>query len=229
MKKLLIIFCLLLSSIGLSAQMNNPYADDKLWGYGLSLGMSFSGYRALPASQNDSILSPTLRPGFSVGFISDLRMSRHLNLRLTPTFNFTDRDLLFHFGSATAKNDTIAIPSVSLSFPLLLKWSAEREKNYRPYLIGGGGIQIEFNRNRNWLIIPKVFDYFAVFGIGVDIYTPYVKICPELSYKVGLNNINLKPGENIAGKPWQPSDRTYTDAISKLFNHQLVLTINFER
>ena len=94
---------LLLIAVPAKAQ-NNPYADDKLLHFGFSIGMDFLSYGVEEA---DSLLqidrhetvyharTSNIGMGFSVGFIADLRLTRHLNLRLCPGMHFGERTLTY--------------------------------------------------------------------------------------------------------------------------------------
>ena len=104
MKKLSIIFLLsLVSIVSLKAQ-NNPYVDDKLIHFGFSLGMDFLSYAiqetdtALQLEMHDAayhtrVSAPSM--GFAVGFITDLRLTRHLNLRFCPALHFGQRTITY--------------------------------------------------------------------------------------------------------------------------------------
>ena len=88
-------------------------------------------------------------PGFSVGFITELRLTKHLNLRFTPSLSFGERSISYKsytladslIGYTNVAGNKPSILTIPVSIPLYLKWSAEREANYRPYVIVGGGIQ----------------------------------------------------------------------------------------
>lgn len=170
----------------------------------------------------------SMMPGFSVNFITDLRLSRHLSLRFTPGMQFSSRTISYtsesgNFpGAKSRKTEVLAIP---ISIPLYLKWAAEREGNYRPYLIGGGGISYNINLDKTKPILLKGLDYFVEVGFGCDFYFPWFKWCPELTYRIGFAN-QLVPVEERTQLPID--DEFYTRAIDKLLNRAIVLTFNFE-
>lgn len=172
-----------------------------------------------------------LTPGFTVGFITDLRLSRHLNLRFTPGLSFGQRTITYKTESGhevrgnEGNGKNVDILSLPISIPLYLKWSAEREKNYRPYLIAGGGASYDFGGQKERPIYPKKWDFFIDFGFGCDFYFSWFKFCPELKYQIGFMNM-LTPVEDRPelGKP----DYFYTNALSRLRNQMITLTFNFE-
>lgn len=237
-KYLLIILC----SCGLVAQaQNNPYVDDKLVHFGFSLGLNMMTFGVtdseqpiMMGGQTDTLHArvSNLLPGFSVGFITDLRLSRHLNLRLCPGLSFSQRSLTYkaisgreiHSGDGQ-HGDVISLLSIPITIPLYLKWSAERERNYRPYLIGGGGFEYNVYRDTEQPVLLKGPDYFVEVGFGCDFYFQWFKFCPQITYRIGFANQLTPTDEN---PHLLPDNAFYTDVISRLMSHMLCLTFNFE-
>lgn len=216
--------------------MNNPYIDDKLVHFGFYLGVNFMGYGVTDSNQkiNGEVYHArvsSLLPGFSVGFITDLRLSRHLNLRFTPGLNFGQKSITYitesgHEVHGSGSNGSVTdILSLPISIPLYLKWSAEREKNYRPYVIFGGGASYDFGGQKDRPIYQNKWDAFIDFGFGCDLYFSWFKFCPELRYQIGFINA-LTPAETRSeiGVP----DYFYTNALSHLRNQAITLSFNFE-
>ena len=241
--KYVVCIILLLSSICGRAQ-NNPYVDDKLLHIGFSLGMDVLSYSIQQADtalqidkHGDAYYPRTSAPslGLAVGFITDLRMTRHLNLRFCPALHFGSRTINYKSYTDTvlgnhpyhpSKQSLLSIP---VSIPLYVKWSAEREFNYRPYVIAGGGISIDIMRDKEKVILPKRMDYFMEVGFGCDFYFRWFKLSPEIRYRVGFNNV-LTPTADCQKEGWGIGKEYYyyTDAIEKLTNQQLSLIFNFE-
>ena len=220
---------------------NRPYVDDKLFHFGFQLGVNFSSFGV-----TDSELPITneltgeqeiyharvsgLLPGFHVGFISDLRLCKFLNLRFCPGMQFTSRTLSYKTESGHevkgygvgSTTDVLAIP---VYLPLYLKWSAAREGNYRPYVIAGGGVSFNVSRDRSKPVVLNLMDYFCEIGFGVDLYLRWFKFCPEITYRIGFAD-QLCPGEGRM--ELSPYTYFYTDAIARLSNHCVCLTFNFE-
>lgn len=217
--------------------MNNPYVDDKLIHFGFSLGMNIMSYGV--TETQDTIdgevyharVSSVL-PGFSVGFIMDLRLSRHLNLRFCPGLHFGQRTISYKNesgnpirGSEDSYRDKAEILSLPITIPFYLKWSAEREMNYRPYLILGGGVQYDFGGQKERPLYQQKFDYFIDFGFGCDFYLAWFKLCPEIKYQIGFANM-VTPVEDRTNLPKQ--DEFYTRALDRLHNQMITITFNFE-
>lgn len=223
---------------------HNPYVDDKLIHFGFSLGVDFLSYSVEGA---DSLMqmdkyqavyhARTTAPGvgFSVGFIADLRLARHLNLRFCPGMHFGERTLTYKsyqdtdISGTNCTNNRPSVLCLPIDIPLYLKWSAEREVNYRPYVTLGGGVSFDLGRSKDKVILQKTMDYFLDIGIGCDLYFRWFKLAPEIRYRIGFNNV-LTPIADAEKEDWKlpAGDFFYTDALSKLTNQQISLIFNFE-
>jgi len=228
-----------------NAQMaqNRPYVDDKLFHFGFQLGLNFASFSVtdseIPIS--NPITGETevyharvssLLPGFHVGFVTDLRLCKYLNLRFCPGMQFTSRSLSYKTesgrpveGTPGKTGKTVDVLAMPVYLPLYLKWSAAREGNYRPYLIGGGGASFNVSRDREKPVLLQTMDYFCEVGFGVDLYFRWFKFCPEITYRIGFaNQLAPSAGRNELA----PQDIFYTDALSRLTSHCVCLTFNFE-
>lgn len=223
---------------------HNPYVDDKLIHFGFSLGVDFLSYSVEGA---DSLMqmdkyqavyhARTTSPGvgFSVGFIADLRLARHLNLRFCPGMHFGERTLTYKsyqdtdISGTNCTNNRPSVLCLPIDIPLYLKWSAEREVNYRPYVTLGGGVSFDLGRSKDKVLLQQTMDYFLDIGIGCDLYFRWFKLAPEIRYRIGFNNV-LTPIADAEKEDWKlpAGDFFYTDALSKLTNQQISLIFNFE-
>ena len=170
-KKLLVILSLLVLTLNLRAQMHNPYVDDKIVHFGFSLGVNMMSFLVQDSQEIiDGELYharvSSLMPGFSVGFITDLRMTRHLNLRFCPVLHFGQKTVAYKNesgnpirGSIDSHREKAEVLSLPISFPFYIKWSAEREMNYRPYLIFGGGFHYDFGGQKERVLYQQKWDY----------------------------------------------------------------------
>ncbi len=223
---------------------NNPYVDDKIFHFGFQLGVNLSSFGVTdsqlelvdPNTGNLEIYHArvsSLLPGFHIGFVTDLRLCRYLNLRFCPGMQFINRTISYKTesgapvkGTPLKYYDKIDVLAMPVTLPLYLKWSAEREANYRPYVIAGGGVSINASRDNEKPILLNLMDYFLEVGFGVDLYARWFKFCPEITYRMGFAN-QLCP---ISRRHDHLSemDYFYTNAISRLTNHTICLTFNFE-
>ena len=241
------IYIVILSMLAFSARaqqaQNRPYADDKLFHFGFQLGVNFASFGVTDSEMEltDPVTGLTdiyharvssVLPGFHVGFITDLRLCQYLNLRFCPGMQFSSRTLTYKSESGrkvqgtpgkTGPNvDVLAMP---VNLPLYLKWSAMREGNYRPYVIGGGGVSVNVSRDRDKPVLLNMMDYFCEVGFGVDFYFRWFKFCPEITYRIGFAN-QLCPAEGRM--ELLPQDAFYSNSLSRLTNHCICLTFNFE-
>lgn len=235
------------------AGMNNPYVDDKIIHFGFSLGTNLMAFGVhdsnIPiADDGTPITDPSdprwaeaelyharvssLMPGFSVGFIMDVRLCQYLNLRFTPTLHFSNRTISYkaHSGKPVkgtpGHGSTAEVLSLPIDIPLYLKFSARREHNYRPYVIAGGGFSYNVSRDKEKVLMLSAPDWFVGIGFGVDIYLPWFKLAPEIRYQIGFqdaldHNVNKREG-------LQKPDYFYTRAIDRLSNHMVTISFNFE-
>lgn len=236
LKKLTIIALTAVLALNATAQ-NNPYVDDKIVHFGFSLGMNLMSFGVTDSEVqiNGDIYHArvsNLMPGFSVGFISDVRLCRYLNLRFCPGLSFSQRTLTYVTESGKPVRsqsgqfkENIDILSIPISIPLYLKFSAMRERNYRPYVIAGGGFEYNVYRDAERPVLLKGPDYFVELGVGCDFYFRWFKFCPQISYRIGFANILTPAEENIY---LTPDNRFYSTALSKLTSRMLCITFNFE-
>ena len=216
-----LIFCL---SQSVRSQQNLPYADDKLLHFGFSLGINTMDFGVRTSSDSVGARVSTLSPGFSVGIISNLRLSRYFNFRFTPTLHFGQRQLNYF---PKLKADSVLITSIPISLPVYIKYSAERKGNFRPYLIAGGGMSIDLATNKENPVLLRPVNLFAEFGVGCDIYFLFFKLAPELKYSIGFNDIFVPLNERESGQV-PTSKQRFSQSLNKLTSRMFTLTFNFE-
>ena len=218
-KFLLVIFSVFFFIGGSNAQGNLPYVDDKPLHFGYALGLNFMDFAVVPADINKDVSVTAVAPGFSVGAISDLRLNRYFNLRFTPTLMLSQRTLNY-------KNyDPAQILSVPLYLPLYIKYSSERKDNYRPYVLAGGGVWMDWGRNKERAVLLNPFDALVEAGVGCDLYFPFFKLSPVLKFAVGVSNVITPTAMRDTAPASGPGP---TDAISKLTTRMITLAFNIE-
>ena len=218
-KFLLVIFSVFFFIGGSNAQGNLPYVDDKPLHFGYALGLNFMDFAVVPADINKDVSVTAVAPGFSVGAISDLRLNRYFNLRFTPTLMLSQRTLNY-------KNyDPAQILSVPLYLPLYIKYSSERKDNYRPYVLAGGGLWMDWGRNKERAVLLNPFDALVEAGVGCDLYFPFFKLSPVLKFAVGVSNVITPTAMRDTAPASGPGP---TDAISKLTTRMFTLAFNIE-
>lgn len=221
---------------------NNPFVDDKLFHMGFQLGLNLMSYGITDSNQpiaplGDEVLYArvsSLLPGFCVAFVMDVRLSKHLNLRITPGLEFAQRTISYATKDGPFEGWAIGVDKIRtqnllcipITVPVYLKWSANRERNYRPYLLVGGGVAFNVNPSKvDDYVQTKVFDGFVEGGFGCDFYFSWFKFCPQLTYRVGFANQIQTIDTYITSTNEQ---QIFTTPISRMLNRELVLTFNFE-
>jgi hypothetical protein len=217
-------FFILGMSVSSWSQGNLLYVDNNILHFGFSLGINTMDFGVTTSSDSVNARVSTLKPGFSVGIISDLRINRYLNLRFTPTLNFSERQLNYY---PKTGNDSVNITSIPICLPIYLKFSSERTGNFRPYLIWGGGVSIDFATSKENPVLLKPVDFYTEFGVGCDIYFSFFKLAPELRYSLGFNDMFVPLDQRTSGQ-FSPDRQRFSLALSKLTSRMFTLTFNFE-
>jgi hypothetical protein len=203
----LLIFSLSGSVLGQSKKvLNYQVVDEKRLHFGFTIGlnsMDFSFNRN--GHIYDSLLADitTPSPGFNVNIVSELKLTDDLALRFLPGLVFGQRSVRFVSQSPAKDYDVLQIESNFIDIPLLIKYSADRINNFKPYLIGGGSVRFDMaakkenilkTRNVNGTPFEiemnlKPFDYYTEVGFGFDSYLKYFKLSTEIKLSVGLRGV----------------------------------------
>ena len=242
---ILLISCL--ATVQMTAQdrkvQNKPYIDLRPMHFGIHVGMNmqdieFENVGPQTITLDDGTMmqqtvvmdADKLNSGFSVGVLADLRLSNHLNLRITPTMHFGAKHLTFHNLSdldpeGFPHEETQDLKSTYISFPVDLKFSAQRWNNYRPYIIGGVNPMINLTGKDQDYIQLKRFDTFLEIGLGCDLYLPFFKLIPELKFCYSLTDAL---DHNNANELMDANKRIYANAVTSGHSKMIVLTFYFE-
>ncbi|MDR2840232.1 MAG: PorT family protein [Paludibacter sp.] len=232
MKKIITISIFFVCIFSLSVRAQGEYTgDERLLHFGFLLGFNTMDFRIQDSNVTDDgkhylVDVSQLRPGFSVGIISDLKISRYFDFRFTPTLHLAERELVYKANDGS-ENKSIVVPSIPISFPFYIRYSAERYENIRPYIIGGGGFNIDLGRDKDKPVYLKPFDMFVEAGVGCDIYFSFFKLAPELKFAVGFSNVLTGLSERDAGV-LNDADKFYSQSLSRLNSFMITLAFNFE-
>jgi hypothetical protein len=204
--------------------MNNPNYDDRFLSYGFLIGLHTTGYR-LQYHDDFAILDslhsiqPKMSPGFSLGFIVNLKLTEFLDLRLLPKVAFYEHALDYYFTGGTVLNQVVE--STVVEFPLMLKYKSARRGNVRMYMVGGVKPGIEASGKNN---IENEDDAIPInntnlsidVGFGFDFYYPLFKFSPELRFSRGIANM-LSSEKNI-----------YSQGVKQLNMNTITLYLLFQ-
>ena len=222
---------------------NKPYIDLRPMHFGIHVGLNMQDIEFVNMGpqtvtlDDGTVMQQTIvmdadrwNAGFSVGVLADLRLSDHLNLRLTPTMHFGAKHLTFHNltdldPEGFPHEETQDMKNTYISFPVDLKFSAQRWNNYRPYLIAGVNPMINLTGKDQDFIQLKRMDTFLEVGLGCDLYLPFFKLIPELKFCYSLTNALDR---NHPNELMDVNKRTYAKAVNSGHSKMIVLTFYFE-
>ena len=170
-------------------------------------------------------------PGFSVGILGNLLVSRYVDLRFIPTLSFGSRSLEYKIRAFGLNHDypdstftTLKrLNSTYLTFPLILKYRSWRSNNVGAYFLGGVSYSIDMAAAKrtklnkdNGILKLKTHDVSLQAGAGFDIYTNFFKLGIEAKMIYGMNNLIIKEND------------LYSGSLQKLHSKMFMLTFTFE-
>ncbi|WP_026978809.1 porin family protein [Flavobacterium tegetincola] len=192
------------------------------WGY--YLGMSYYDFKFEYNEPGQDILVEE-GVGFNVGLIGNLRLNDHFDLRFEPGLTFNQRNLIFP-GFENANDALREVKSTYLHFPLLIKFSANRTGNIRPFVIGGLSTALNLSSNvnnkqdnsNNVFRMIKWTNFYEV-GLGVDFYLEYFKFTPSLRGVFSLNDELIRDND---------PNSVYTSNVVSMKTRGIFLNFTFQ-
>jgi hypothetical protein len=187
-------------------EINLPLYDEKKIHYGFFLGLNYSRLEITHAQkfiQDTAVnsITPLGLPGFTLGFLLNVRLADQLAFKIVPSVGFYERDLLYNFKNKNRMDTLQEVETTFLEMQFLLKYRSQRRKNTRMYLIGGIKPAIRAGGKKNDPNEPKFilrsFDISLEYGGGLELYFPYFKWSPELRFSHGLVNLNSNVSNGI--------------------------------
>ena len=204
---------------------SNPIYDNQVYHFGFIIGVSNTkcqieyGDLFTEQSNFEQILSK-YQPGFNVGIIMDTKIGKNCNLRITPSFNFTDQKIYFinnNIATTYPENNT-GISNFEL--PVYFKYRSNRINNFRPYILLGGNYMVDLSATEELTQSQKIEfykkNYSLDIGFGLDIYFTYFKFSPEIKYSYGLRNMLID------------QNNEFNDFIDRLSTRGLMISLTFE-
>lgn len=233
MKRILVTYLCFLMLLPLLAQQEHvqyrPYIDQRRYHYGFMVGIHAQDYEFV----NNAFVTPSgeswfaeigkYSPGFSVGILGEMYLTPHLALRAVPTLHFGDKRVVF-MEQNSKKKLLQTMKSTILTFPIDLKFSADRCNNYRPYVIAGISPAFDLTKKKQQALLTKNFDVLVEIGIGCDLYLPFFKLIPELKFSFGLLDLLQKERRDLTDKTMLK----YTQSLNKVSSKMIVLSFYFE-
>lgn len=174
------------------------------WGY--YLGFSNFDFKADFKDNNAPVMEVKGHTGFNVGLVGVLRLQEYFELRLEPGLYYASRTLTYT--QFTNERDGLReVKATYIDFPLLLKYSALRTGNVRPYLVGGVSTTLNLSSNSkskdgNELQKFRVNQWTQnyTFGFGIDLYFEYFKFSPSIRGVFGFKDELIRDAD--PNSPW---------------------------
>ncbi|MGB3617899.1 MAG: porin family protein [Catalinimonas sp.] len=228
---------------------NLPGYENRLLHYGFFVAVNYSTFRAQHSSYFQDQLDGTLfenieevedvavanpilalQPkgfgGFTLGFVLNLHLGEHFDLRFTPGASFYQRQVEYTFSGNLPDEETNSSTQLSgtifsfIETPLLLKFKSARRQNVRLYLVGGvrPGLEVGARRNEtsDEVLRTENTDFSIEYGIGADLYYPLFKFSPELRFSHGISDMKLT------------STNPFARSLRRLTTHTVTLYFFFE-
>ncbi|GAA3764246.1 porin family protein [Flavobacterium ginsengiterrae] len=236
MRKIVIVILLVLTTKGYSQFAKSMFSKDPIinlenWQkqrlyFGYYLGFNSFDFKfdyKNPVQEDIQVKKTT---GFNVGVVADLRLQEYINLRFEPGLYYTKRDL--YYPNFTQEKDYLReVNSTYIHFPLLLKFSALRTGNIRPYLVGGMSTTLNLSSNskssddnfegkfraKQWTAAYEV-------GFGIDFFTEYFIFSPSIRGMFGITDELIRDKPINGPSPW-------TDNIDSMKSRAILINFTF--
>jgi hypothetical protein len=228
--KLIAIFLLLLPTFAAFGQrplLNMPDHDDKPYYFGITFGLNFSVHRinyteSFALTDTFKQIQPHWQPGFNLGLLGNLKLSRFVDFRFVPSLAFAEKRLVFKYGPPIDSVSDRSIESIYMHLPFQFKFKSDRIKNFRFYGLVGGKFDYDLAANARskrpdeFLKINPI-DYGFEFGVGFEFFNPNFIFSPEIKISQGLAN-----------QLYRDRGLQLTNAIDRLSTRMIVISIHLE-
>ncbi|PCH76179.1 MAG: PorT protein [Flavobacteriaceae bacterium] len=180
--------------------------DNQKMYWGFYLGVNKKDYK-ISYKMDDVYIRSEATPGFNVGLIGDLKLHNNISLRLEPGLSSNTKKLFFTHIPGGEKDSVRTLNSTYLRIPLLLKFSTNRFRNIRPYVVGGVSYDYNFSSNEDnpddnfeGEFRMKKNNFTYEIGVGIDIYLYYFVFSPSIRGVFAINNELVR--DHTANSPW---------------------------
>lgn len=220
MFKKILFFFVIFSQILFSQFKNLQNFDEKDIRFGYYIGINQYDNKVEYKNNTTYPISVERAEGINVGLIGELKLNKNLFLSLEPGLHANKKDIIFNErGEFTNYGDTLwSVKSNYIHIPVLLKYSAKRLNNFRPYLKAGLSTAINLNEIEGTLSnnglnnfkFEKINFYYEL-AFGIDFYLQYFKFSPSIR---GVFSFKNEIPYNTPDNPWTRNiDKFLTRAI----------------
>lgn len=231
-KIILSVFALLCCSTAFSQLRNGPNLpdhDDKPYHFGINLGynkshFSFTHHPIFLGRDTIMGVESVNNSGINLAWLVNKRISNHFDLRLHPldltfsekTFQYTE-----NYSGDTSFTEK-KVSSITLAFPVNLKFSSDRINNFKVFTIGGVKFDYDLASNAGArraedLIKLKKVDLSVEVGLGFHFYFPVFVLTPQIKLSSGLTNLHSRD-ENLR----------YSNVIDKINSKMITFSFTVE-
>jgi hypothetical protein len=188
--------------------INQPDHDDKPFHFGINLGMnrshfSFTFHPLFLQRDSVMVVESVISSGLNLAWLVEKRLSEHFSIRTFPLdLTFTEKAFEYNlkYPDKPGGEDSVTlkkVQSISLTFPLQIKFSSDRIGNFKVYMLGGAKAEFDMAANAGAkkaenLIKLNRLDYGIEAGLGFHFYYPYFVLTPELKIGWGLANLHSR-------------------------------------
>lgn len=222
------VFCSTASMAQLRDAINQEGHDDKPYHFGINLGYNKSHFNFTHHPmflQSDTIMDVESinSAGINLAWLVNLRMSDHFDLRVHPLdLTFSEKAFLYSEKYSSGSLIEKKVQSITLSFPVQIKFSSDRIGNFKVYTIAGGKFDYDLASNAGArkaedLVKLKSSDLSVELGLGFNIYFPYFVLSPEIKLSSGLVNLHSR----------DPNLR-YSNVIDKINSKMITFSLTVE-
>ena len=220
MFKKILFFFLIFNQILFSQFKNLQNFDEKDIRFGYYIGVNQYDNKVEYKNNTAYPISVERAEGINVGLIGELKLNKNLFLSLEPGLHANKKDIIFNERREfTNYGDTLwSVKSNYIHIPVLLKYSAKRLNNFRPYLKAGLSTAINLNEIEGTLSnnglnnfkFEKINFYYEL-AFGIDFYLQYFKFSPSIR---GVFSLKNEIPKNTPDNPWTRNiDKFLTRAI----------------
>ncbi len=205
--------------------------DERRYHFGFMLGYNVADFYVDRSNEFDFesqvlTVNTTNQPGFNLGIIASVNVTKNISVRFLPTLTFQDRELVYRFYSGTDSTTTFnkRVESTFIDFPINIKLRTDRVRNFAAYAVAGGRFSIDMQSQRDvrnvlleeLIVKTEREDYSMEFGGGFDFFLKYFKFGLELKMLVGLPNMLINDGS------------PFSEPINSLRTRAFMITFTFE-
>lgn len=200
--------CPLLVTAQLRDALNLEDHDNKLFHFGINLGMnsshfSFTHHPLFRQQDSVMVVESINSQGLNLAWLVNMNINQHFDLRTFPLdLTFTEKAFEYRLThpDRPGGEDTITIKkvqSISLTLPLQLKFSSDRIGNFKVYMMAGAKVEYDLAANAGLaktenLIKLNRLDYGVQAGLGFHFYFPFFVLTPELKVDWGMSNLHSR-------------------------------------